>query len=72
MPHTLTQMTKIVELDLSCNGLTDFFGLQDPSQVKSLFPRSLKMLNLAKNKLTVVLKQVYVLPLLETADLSGN
>ena len=29
MPHTLTQMTKIVELDLSCNGLTDFFGLQE-------------------------------------------
>ena len=49
IPRTLKLLTKLTELDLSCNRLTDNLGFTSEQEAGESFPRSLKVLNLAKN-----------------------
>jgi len=65
-------LTRLTELDLSYNGLTIDFGQASADEAITIFPKSLKTINLAKNKLCHVPTFVYLLPILETCDLSGN
>ena len=60
-----TVLTKLTEIDLSCNRFSD-------EAVEQYFPSSLKVVNLAKNQLARVPAWMYQSKVLETVDLSGN
>ena len=67
IPWTLSLLTNMTECDLSGNRLTD------EALESATFPRSIKVLNLAKNQsLTRVPAWIYDSKVLETVDLSEN
>ena len=44
LPRSISQLTKLTELDLSNNRFADDFGLGSVAEANQVFPRSLKVL----------------------------
>ena len=65
LPWTMNLLTKMTEVDLSCNRLSD-------EALEQAFPPSVKLVNLANNQLRRVPEWIYSSKVLETIDLSSN